>query len=178
MYKTAFVTPDGQYEFLQMPFGMVNSGATLVGELKKVLKGLSGVGSYIDDIVIYSDSWEEHLRTLKELFGRLRRARITARPRKCLLGANRMEFLGHQVGGDVITPSNDNLEKVRKTPRPTTKKQVRSFLGLVNYNRDHMPGFAEISAPLSDLLKKGKPEQVQWNKTQERACSLLKYLLQ
>ena len=63
-----------------MPFGMVNSGATLVGELKKVLKGLSGVGSYIDDIVIYSDSWEEHLRTLKELFGRLRRARITARP--------------------------------------------------------------------------------------------------
>ena len=73
-----------------MPFGMVNSGATLVRGLKEVLEGLSGVGSYIDDIVIYSDSWEEHLRTLKELFGRLRRARITARPTKCLLGA-RME---------------------------------------------------------------------------------------
>ena len=89
-----------------------------------------------------------------------------------------MEFLGHQIGGDVITPSNDNLEKVRKTPHPTTKKQVRSFLGLVGYYRDHIPAFAEISAPLSDLHKKGKSEQVQWNEAQERANSLLKeYLL-
>ena len=69
MYITGFVTPDGQYEFLRMPFGMLNSGATLVRGLKKVLEGLSGVGGD-------SDSWEEHLRTLKELFGRLRRARI------------------------------------------------------------------------------------------------------
>ena len=176
VYQTAFVTPDGQYEFLQMPFGMVNSGATLVLGLKKVLDGLSGVGSYIDHIVIYSDSWEEHLRTLKELFGRLRRAWITARPTKCLLGANMMEFLGHQIGGDVITPSNDNLEKVRKTPGPTTKKQVRSFLGLVGYYRDHIPTFAKIPAPLSDLLKKGMSEQVQWNEAQERAYSLLQEL--
>ena len=77
MYKTAFVTPDGQYEFLRLPFVIVNSRATLVRGLKKVLEGLSEVDSYIDDIVIYSDSCEEHLRTLKELFGRLRRARIT-----------------------------------------------------------------------------------------------------
>ena len=146
------MTPDGQYKFLRMPFGMINSGATVVRGLKKVLKGLSGVGSYIDDIVIYSGSWEEHLRTLKELFGWLRRARITARPMKCLLSANRMMFLGHHIGGDVITPSNDNLEKVRKTTRPTTKKQVRSFKGLVGYYRDHIPAFAEITAPQSDLL--------------------------
>ena len=62
----------------------------------------------------------DHLRTLKELFGRLRKARITARPTKCLLGVSRIEFLGHQVGGDVITLIHDNLEKVR-SPRPTTK---------------------------------------------------------
>ena len=158
---------------------MVNSGATVLRGLKKVLGELSGVSSYIDDIVIYSDSWEEHLSTLKELFGRLRRDRITARPKKCLLGANRMEFLGHQIGGDVITLSGDNLEKVWKSPRPTTKKQVRSFIELVGYYRDHIPAFAEISVPLSDLLKKGKSEQVQWNEAQERAYSLLKeYLLQ
>ena len=111
VHKTAFVTPDGQYKF----FGC----HSLVRGLKKVVEGLSGVGSYIDDIAIYSDSWEEHLRTLKEYFGRLRRARITAQPTKSLLGANRMEFLGHQIGGDVITPSSDNIEKVWKTPRPT-----------------------------------------------------------
>ena len=97
VYKTAFVTTDGQYEFLRMPFGIVNSRDTLVQGLKKVPEGLSGVGSYSDDKVIYSNSWEEHLRTLKELFGRLRRARSTARPTKCLLGANRMEFLGHKL---------------------------------------------------------------------------------
>ena len=90
-----------------------------------------------------------------------------------------MEFLGHQIWGDVITLSSDNLEKVRKTPRPTTKKQVRSFQGLVGYYRDHIPVFAEISAQLSDFLKKGKSEQVQWSKAQEHAYSLLKeYLLQ
>ena len=181
VHKTAFVTPDGQYEFTRMPFGMVNSGATLVRGLRKILEGMPGVGSYIDDIVIYSDSWEDHIKTLKELFSRLRKARITARPTKCLLGASRMEFLGHQVGGDVITPSHDNLEKVRNTPRPTTKKQVRSFLGLVGYYRDHIPAFAEISAPLTDLLKKGKAEaqEQKWSEAQERAYSLLKeYLLQ
>ena len=146
-----------------------------VGKLKsyscrrteKCSRRISGVGSYIDDIVIYSDSWEEHLRTLKELFGRLRRA-------PSFLGANLMEFLSHHIGGDVITPSNDNLEKVWKTPCPTTKKQVESFLG---YYRDHIPAFAQISAPLSDLLKKGKSEQVQWNEAQEHAYSLLKEYL-
>ena len=88
-------------------------------------------------------------------------------------------FLGHQVGGDVTTPSRDNLEKVRNTPRPTTKKQVRSFLGLVGYYGVHIPAFADISAPLTDLLKKGKADHIQWSKAQERAYSLLKeYLLQ
>ena len=113
VHKTAFVTPDGQYEFTRMLFGLVISGATLVRGLRKILEGKPGVRSYIDDIVIYSDSWEDHLRMLKELFGSLRKARITARPTKCLLGASRMEFLGHQVGGDVITPSHDNLERLQ-----------------------------------------------------------------
>ena len=143
---TAFVTPDGQFEFTRMPFGMVNSGATLVRGLRKILEGMPGVRSYIDNIVIYSDSWEDHLRMLKELFGRVRKAQITAQPTKCLLGASRMEFLGHQVGGDIITPSRDNLEKVRNT-----RKQVRSFLGLVGSYR-YPVAFAEISAPLTDLL--------------------------
>ena len=125
----------------------------------------------MDDIVIYSDSWEEHLRTLKNLFGRLRRARITARPTKYLLGVNMMEFLCHQIGADVITPSSDNLEKVRKTPRSTTKKQVRSFQELVGYYRDHIPAFADILAPLSDLPEKGNSEQVQWNEAQLTHCS-------
>ena len=129
-YKTAFVTPDGPNEFLRIPFGKISSGVTLVQGLMKVLEELSGNGRYIYDLVIYSDSWEEHLRMLKALFGRLRRARIKARPTKCLLGANKMGFLGHQIGGDVITPSRNNLQKISC---PTTEKQARSFLELVGY---------------------------------------------
>ena len=129
VHKTAFVTPDGQYEFTRMLFGMVNSGATLVRGLRKILEGMPGVRSYVDDIVIYSDSSEDHIKTLKELFGRLRKARITARPTKCLLGASRMEFLGHQVGGDIITPSRDNLEKVRNTSTPDYQEASEIFLG-------------------------------------------------
>ena len=133
-----------------MPFGSVNSGATLVRGLRKILDGMPRARSYTDDIVIYSDSWEDHIRTPKELFGRL--------------------TLDHQVGGDVITPSCDHLN----TPHPTTKKQVTSFLGLIIYYKDHLPASAEISAPLTDLLKKGKPEYIQWSKAQEYAYSLLK----
>ena len=92
----------------------------------------------------------------------------------CLLGAIRMEFLGHQVGGDVIIPSRDILEKVRNTPRPSTKKQVRSFWG---YNKDHIPAFTEISAPLTNLLKKGNAEHIKWSEAQERAYSRLKEYL-
>ena len=73
--QDSFVTPDGQYEFTRMSFGMVNSGDTLVKGLWKILQGMP---SYIDDIVIHRDSWQDHLRTQKELFGRLRKARITA----------------------------------------------------------------------------------------------------
>ena len=83
VHKTAFVTPDGEYEFKRMLFGMVNSCAALFRGLAKILEGMPGVGSYIDNRVIFSDGWEDHLRTLKELFGRLLKARITARPTKC-----------------------------------------------------------------------------------------------
>ena len=151
VHKTAFVTPDMQYEFTRMPFGMVNSGATLVRGLRKILEGMPEVGSYIDDIVIYSDSWEDHIKTLKELFGRLRKARITARPTKCLLGASRMEFLGHQVGGDAITPSRDNLEKVRNTPRPTTiGVGVAAVLLQENDGKQYPVGYASKKLNLTE----------------------------
>ena len=90
--------------------------------LKKVLKGLSGVGSYIDDIVIYSDSWEEHLRTLKELFGRLRRARITARPTECLLEENRMEnsMSNHQEASEILP----RFSRLLQRPHPSLRRDL------------------------------------------------------
>ena len=80
VFKSLFVTPDGTYEFLRMPFGMKNSGATLVQGMRKVFSNMSGVESYIDDLIVFSSDWETHLRTLEELLKRLREANLTARP--------------------------------------------------------------------------------------------------
>ena len=92
IFKTAFVTPDGTYEFLQMPFGMKNSGATLVRGMKEVLSGMSAVESYIDDLIVFSSDWKTHLRTLEELLKRLSEANLTARPSKCIFGASTVKF--------------------------------------------------------------------------------------
>ncbi|GFR73653.1 zinc finger protein [Elysia marginata] len=159
--KTAFVTMDCHYEFLRMPFGMMNSGATLTRAVKKLLCGMDNVVDYIDDLLVHSETWEAHVETLAELFRRLREANFTVRPVKCVLGSSTINFLGHRLGQG--TDQDENVEKVRNAPRPKTKKEVRAFLGLVGYYKEFMPNFAAISAPLSDLVRKGQPNRVNWS---------------
>ena len=167
--KTAFVTPVGNYEFIRMPFEIKNSGATLVRGLRMLISDLENVDSYIDDLIVYTEDWDTHIRVLDELMNQLQQANLTAPPTRCVFGAKSVEFLDHQVGFDWITVIDDNFEKIRMAQQPTTKKEVRSFLGLVNYNRAHISLFAAISAPLSDLARKGQPNKVQWGEAQERA---------
>ena len=93
--KTAFVTPDGSYEFLKMPFGMINSAATLKRAMKKLIEDLDDVDFYWDDILVHTRTWEEHIRALRELFSRLVQAGLTIRPTKCLCGVNSVDILGH-----------------------------------------------------------------------------------
>ena len=176
--KTAFVTPDGQYEFRRMPFGMKNSGATLVRGMRKILAGMNNVASYIDDLIVYTDDWESHVAVVDQLLERLHAANLTARPTKCLIGTTTLDFLGHQIGHNWVTVNEENLEKIRIAPRPTTKKEVRSFFGLANYYREYIPSFATIAAPLSDLIRKGQPNKVIWGEAQEKAFTTLQeYLL-
>ena len=80
-----------------MPFGMVNSGATLVRGMRKLLGDLEGVDNYIDDILVHSEHWEEHMRLLTEVFKRLTTAGLTVRPSKCRVGETNVEFIGHQL---------------------------------------------------------------------------------
>ena len=131
--KTAFITPDGSYEFLKMPFGMMNSGATLVRGMKKLLYGLHSVDSIVDGILVHTTTLSEHVCLLKNLFQRLQRANLTARPSKCVIGSNTIDFVGNHIGQSVIGLHEENVTKIRDAPRPRTKKEIRSFLGLTGF---------------------------------------------
>ena len=175
IHKTAFVTPDGCHEFLRMPFGMKNSGATLARGMRKLLQGMPNVECYryMDDLIVYTKDWATHLQVLDKLLEKLRQTGLVIRPTKRVFGSKSVEFLRHFIEENCISINEENLEKIRSAKRPTTKKEVRSFLGLANYYRDHMSSFAEIAAPLSDLTKKGLPESVRWEGAQEKAFATL-----
>ena len=108
----------------------------------------------------------------------MRRARLTAKPSKCVFGAESVEILGHYIGRVWITVNENNLEKIRTARRPATKKEVRSFLGLANYYHAYIPTFAAVAAPLTDLSRKRQPNKIRWGQAQEKAFSSLRdYLL-
>jgi hypothetical protein len=171
---TAFVTHDGLYEFNMMPFGLVNSGATFSRVMRKLLKGIKNVHNYIDDILIHTRTWEEHLQKVKEVFTRLENANLTARPTKCFFGYDEVEFLGHVVGQGIVKPKPDKVKAIQQAERPTTKTQMRSFLGLVGYYRKFIPNFSAVAVPLTDCTKKGEPKVIRWGESQEQAFRTLK----
>ena len=106
--KTTFVTPDGSYEFLKMPFSLMNTAATLRSEMKKLLIGMKNVAFYWDDILVHTRTWEEHIKTLRELFRCLAQADMTIRPSKCIFGVDSIDFLGHQLQQGLIGLPEDN----------------------------------------------------------------------
>ena len=171
VHKTAFVTMGQHYEFLRMPFGMVNSGMTMTRAVRRLLEGMDNVVDYIDDLLVHTKSWEEHLQVLEELFKRLKAANLVARLTKCELEVN---FLGHRLGWGTVGLQDCNVEKVKDAPRSTTKKEIRSFLDLVSYYQPFIPNFAAVVAPLSDLTRKGQPNKFVWDEPQKRAYAALK----
>ena len=122
IYKTAFVIDNGTYEFVKMPFGMKNSSATFVRAMRKILNGIVDVECYLDDIVIYTKTLEDHYECLKQLFQRFRDAGVTVRPSKCVVGSNRASFLGHSIESGRIGLHEDNVFKIKNARRAQTKK--------------------------------------------------------
>ena len=154
--KTAFTTHNGLYEFLTMPFGLVNSGASFQRLMGHILRGLEYRFAliYIDDIIIFSKSVDEHLDHLEEVFRRLRDANVKLNPKKCSFVKQRVEYLGHVVTPEGISPNPDKVRVVQEFPTPTNLKELRSFLGLANYYRRFVRGFSNIANPLNALTKK------------------------
>jgi len=120
--KTAFVMQDGQFEFLKMPFGMVNAGAICIQSTRNLLKSMTNVESYIDDMLVHTTTWEEHLESLRELFERIRYAGLTIRPTKLMVTSAKVDFTGHNIQDGILGPQDAYIRKIRDTPCPQTKK--------------------------------------------------------
>ena len=123
-----------------MPFGMMNSSATLVRAMRKLFQGMEKE-DYVNDTKVHTLTWQEHVIVLREVLERILRAGLTVRPSKCLIGAEALDFIGNHIAKGMIEPNEENIFKVRSAPRPTTKKELRSFIFLA--------GFIEISFPTS-----------------------------
>ena len=171
---TTFVGPGGLYRFLVMPFGLVNAPATFSRIMRQLLRGLSNLANYLDDVLGHTVSWSDHPAMLRQFFTRVREANLALKPSKCFIGYRSLTFLGHKLGPGSLEPNEDLVSKIRQTPSPTNKKQLRSFLGLVGYYRAFVPNFAAIAAPLTDLTKKGAPDKLVWTEVQEQAFQTLK----
>ena len=165
--KTAIITPFGLFEFTVMTFGLRNAAQTFQRFIDEVLQGLDFVYAYIDDILVASSSEEEHEQHLRKLFERLSEYGVVVNAAKCVFGQESVKFLGYLVSRDGTCPLPDKVEAITKYTKPETAKELRRFLGVINFYRRFIPRAATLQAPLNELLqgniKGNKP--ITWNET-------------
>ena len=170
--RTAFtVGPLGFYEYERMPFGLANSPATYQRLMETILLGLNLkiCFVYLDDVIIFSDTYEEHLHRLNLVFSRIREAGLKLSPKKCSFFMRKVRYVGHIVSEEGIEPDPDKINKVKSWPTPTTPEEVRKFLGFAGYYRRFVKDFAKIARPLTNLMptpiKKGRKQKKDEKKT-------------
>src|SRR5260221_11829079 len=174
---SAMATHRGLYRFKVLPFGLVTASATCNRLLRAVLGNMSHAFGYMDDVIAGTPSWQHHLKGCREFFQRIREANLTLRPSKCQVGFESLDFLGLTVGDGSLSTNPTKIQNILRLARPTSKTQVKAFLGMVNFYRVFLPKLSEISIPLIDLVKKGKPNIVNWGEEQEKAFLTLKTML-
>ena len=176
--KTAFITPQGLYEFRVMPFGLTNAPAAFQRLMQELLTGLNPsdgtafVSVYIDDVLIYSRTMEDHLTHLRLVLERLEEAGLKLKPSKCHFVCKEVEFLGHIITPEGLKTTSRLVLAVQNFQRPANAKQTRQFLGLCSFYRRFIASFAKIAKPLHQLTKHGT--QFTWTDECQRAFTTLK----
>ena len=160
---SAFITPKGLYECLVMPFGMMNSASTFQRLMDKVTRHVNNCVVYIDDVVIFNHTWEEHLNSLRSFFEAIKTAGLVINLSKCGFAMATVKYLGHEIGQGQVVPKNSNVEAIMSLEIPLNKREVRRFLGAAGYFRKFIKNFAVLTSPLTDLLRKGT--KFQWTST-------------
>ena len=183
--KTAFTTPMGLYEYTRMPFGLMNAPATFQRLMNTVFGDmhLSELLIYLDDVIIFSSTLEEHLKRLEHVFTRLRQHGLKLKPSKCHFLRKEVKYLGHVVSEEGVATDPEKIAAVKDWPIPKTKKEVRSFLGFTGYYRRFIRDYAKKANPLFALVgskvKPGKRSAVAdvWTPQCQEAFQCLKETL-
>lgn len=172
--KTAFVTKRGTYAFTVMPFGLTNAPATFQRLMNEVLEEYLGSSAiaYLDDVTVYSKSFEMHLAHLGQVLERLRDAGLTLNLGKCQFAKRKIELLGFEIGTEGLGVLSKKVEAIQRLSPPTNVTEVRQFLGLCSYYRKFVPKYGHIASPLCSLLQKDQP--FEWSLEHEEAFQALK----
>ena len=173
--KTAFCTPEGLYQFRVLPFGLRNAPATFQRMINNLIAGMPGVKSYIDDLIVCSETWGEHMALLRELFSRAEEANLTINLEKSDFGHAKIAYLGHLVGNSTFSPLEMKVQAIQNLPVPQSRRDIRRFLGCVGFFRKFCKNFATISEPLTRLLR--KEVKFKWDERCQSAFAQLKLLL-
>jgi hypothetical protein len=176
--KTAFRTPLGHYQFKVLCFGLTNAPATFQAAMNNIFSEYlhDFVVVYLDDILIFSKTKEDHVRHLQLVLEKLREHNLFANMKKCDFFKSELEFLGHIVSGEGIKVDHRKTEAIRKWPKPTSVTELRSFLGLANYFRRFIQGYSSMVAPLTNLTRKSSSLH-NWDHTCDAAFNDIKTAL-
>ena len=151
---SAFITHNGLYQCSVMPFGMKNAASTFQRLMNIVCSKVKNCVVYIDDVVIYSNSWEDHLQSIRELFKAIQNANLVINLAKSDFSQAKITYLGFEVGYGKVLPKESNIQAILDFPVPKTRKNIRQFIGLAGYYRKFVLNFSDIVCPLTNLLKK------------------------
>jgi len=174
-YLTSFADDGGQYEWNRMPFGLRTAGNTFVRCIQIIIQPIRDFCySFIDDMSVCSDSWDQHLDHLKRYLTVIREAGLVLHMKKTSFAMSEVKFVGHIIGSGKHRPDPDKLSAVAGMSRPETKRDVRRIIGFFSYFRSYLPHFAHTSNVLTDLTQKEKPTKVVWTEVEEKAFQELK----
>ena len=174
--KSAFVVPMGKFEFLRTPFGLSQVPAYFQLLINNVLQGCSKFPmGYLDNIIIFSKTEEEHLEHLEKIFKKLREYGLKMKREKCNFFKKHLQYLGHLVLEEGFKPLPEKIKSIKHMPPPKTAKEVKQFLGLAGYYRKFVPRFADLSRPLTNLTRQSV--EFEWTEKCQKSCDNLRELL-